>query len=230
MSNSTGVPVKSDRVTNLVPAEVKAMEARPSLSHLSDLYPDELEHVVHAVDGRKAEFATARVLARLALAELGVPPQSICPHADRAPAWPDGIVGSITHDAELCAVAVARTTSLRGIGLDVVHEPLEAKLRARICTETELRWVQSHDPELWGVLSMLIFSAKESFYKCQYPLTKTFLNFSDVELEFDESNQSFVATVLRDFGLARREASLICGAYFVSPELTVTVAFSPLLA
>ena len=38
-------------------------------------------------------------------------------------------------------------------------------------------------PEAIGVEATLFFSAKESFYKCQYPLTQQWVGFQDVEVE-----------------------------------------------
>ena len=43
----------------------------------------------------------------------------------------------------------------------------------------------------------ILFSAKESFYKAYYPTTKFYLDFLDVDLAIDFSNESFEATLLR---------------------------------
>ncbi|HEY5658418.1 MAG TPA: 4'-phosphopantetheinyl transferase superfamily protein, partial [Myxococcota bacterium] len=47
----------------------------------------------------------------------------------------------------------------------------------------------------WGVV---LFSAKESLYKCYYPLTHRFLGFRDAEVHFDPARASFTARLRRD--------------------------------
>src|SRR5437763_335927 len=79
------------------------------------LYPEERACIARAVPKRRAEFATGRVCARQALERLGVAVGPLLPHPDRSPAWPPGIVGSISHTDGYCAVAVAEATRALGI-------------------------------------------------------------------------------------------------------------------
>ncbi len=44
------------------------------------------------------------------------------------------------------------------------------------------------NPAVRAETAALIFSAKEAFYKCQYTLTKEFLEFQDVELDLGALN------------------------------------------
>ena len=216
-------PSQRGIAAQLLGRDVVAVEARPSLSFLSDLYPEELAMVERAIDKRKAEFSTARALARQALAELGVAAQSLCPYKDRSPRWPAGIVGSITHTASFCAVAVARASQVKGIGLDAeMGGALKTTRRSMICCDSELRWIEAHPPAVHGQLAKLVFSAKEAFYKCQYPLTKTFLEFRDVELQFDEANGEFHVQAVRGIDPEIVSACDVQGRYQLSSELVVT--------
>ena len=74
------------------------------------LFPDEQAAVSRAVEKRRAEFAAGRSLARIALTEIGHAPCAIA-QADRAPVWPLGIVGSITHSNDYVAVCVVNQTT-----------------------------------------------------------------------------------------------------------------------
>ena len=85
------------------------------------LLPEELVGIREASHARQAEFATGRWLARRLLGELGHRLVAIPRGPDRAPLWPVGCVGSITHSASACAVAVASASRFRGIGLDLEH-------------------------------------------------------------------------------------------------------------
>jgi 4'-phosphopantetheinyl transferase EntD len=147
------------------------------------LYPEELALVAAAVPKRRAEFATGRACARRALAALGVTACPVLRDRDRAPIWPAGVVGSITHTDGYCAVVVARTEDARSVGLDAERDlPFERALEATVFTPAERRWLDAHSPEERDRLATLLFSSKEAFYKCQHPITNAALDFLDVEL------------------------------------------------
>jgi enterobactin synthetase component D / holo-[acyl-carrier protein] synthase len=163
-----------------------------------EVHPDEWRYIRGAVPKRRAEFGTARLCARRALRAMGVPPTSLVPGEDRAPQWPPGVVGSITHTGAYCAVVVDRNPPLRSVGLDAeTLRILEPRLVRMILTENEQSWIRSQPKEELTKLATLFFSAKEAYYKCQYPLTKTTLDFSDVEIDIEPGRGRFVARALR---------------------------------
>jgi 4'-phosphopantetheinyl transferase EntD len=164
-----------------------------------ELYPEERDHVRGAVASRRAEFATARLCARRGLAAMGVAPVPLVPAGDRAPTWPDGVVGSISHTREYCAVVLGRRPPLLSLGLDVeTVRDLEDGVVDLILTERERAWLRSRDrpsPRSAPEEMLLFFSAKEAFYKCQYPLTHRLLGFQDVELDLPPRDGRFSVTV-----------------------------------
>lgn len=148
-----------------------------------ELMPEEAACVAQAVPKRRREFARGRVNARQALAALGVPNVCLLVGAQREPLWPEGIVGSITHDHALCVVAVARREHYSGLGIDVEpDEPLGPEIAARIWSPAEAEEAARRVDMTPALASRLVFSAKEAFYKCQFPLTHTFLGFKDVRV------------------------------------------------
>lgn len=150
------------------------------------LFPEELAYLARALPKRRFEFGTARLCARQALAALGVPPAPLVPRDDRQPVWPAGVVGSISHTDGYCAVVVAPSPPMQSIGLDVEKlQTIEPRLAQAILTPREQAFVQAQPEARRDDLIVLHFSAKEAYYKCQYPLTETFLSFHDVELEVD---------------------------------------------
>ncbi|WP_267555493.1 4'-phosphopantetheinyl transferase [Rhizobium rhizogenes] len=157
------------------------------------LFPEERTYIAGAVRRRREEFGTARVCARRALAALGVQDASLVPYADRSPRWPKGIVGSLSHCQDLCVAAVTAAPHIHGFGIDVeIDVPLDQELETMICTAGERNFVSSRSTSERGRIGKMIFCAKEAVYKCQYPLTKTFLDFQDIELELDSSLKTFV--------------------------------------
>ena len=78
----------------------------------------------------------------------------------------------------------------------------DPELWKRILGPRELAWLETKTEADRAGFGMVVFSAKECFYKCQYRLTERFLGFHDVELELDPDSQRFVAKPLVDLGLA----------------------------
>jgi enterobactin synthetase component D / holo-[acyl-carrier protein] synthase len=173
----------SSRLQALFPAGVVVAEMRgpgdPSM-----LYPAEAEHLGRAVPKRIQEFSAGRLCARLAMAAFGIVDFALRAAPDRQPVWPVSLVGSISHTAGLCVAVVAEKNRLSAIGVDCeVVGHVGADLWATICTPREALWVDSlPEPERPGAAA-LIFSAKEAFYKCQYPLTGEWLDFHDLDVE-----------------------------------------------
>jgi 4'-phosphopantetheinyl transferase EntD len=162
------------------------------------LHPAEAALAERMGDARRREFALGRACARHALAELGVS-GPVLRGSDRAPIWPPGVVGSLTHCDALCAAAVARCGEVVALGLDAeLDAPLGERVGRRVCTPAERSHVASLPGREPGVWEKLVFSAKESFYKAWYPLAHARLGFQDVELRIDPDAFRFCVRLLRD--------------------------------
>ncbi len=170
----------SAAVAELFPPGVAAAELRqPGDSSL--LYPEEAAGIERAVPERAREFAAGRLCARRALAEFGIAGFALEMGLDRAPVWPGSMVGSITHTRGFCAAVVAERGRFRSLGLDVeAAGGVKRELWERICLPAELDWLESLPVRARGSAATLVFSAKEAFYKCQYPVTRERLRFADL--------------------------------------------------
>lgn len=158
------------------------------------LFEVEKEQLQRSVDKRRREFAAGRVLAREALSQLGKEPLPLLNRADRAPQWPEHVVGSITHTRGLCIVVAATDQTHLGLGIDAEPlAPLRERLFGHICTEQERSALAAGPLADAGLNARLIFSAKEAFYKCQYALTETYLGFHDVDVALE--TDGFTVTV-----------------------------------
>ena len=148
--------------------------------------PGEQAAVRHAVAKRQHEFAGGRAAARNAMAALGLPPGEILQQADRAPQWPSGVVGSISHCDTACVSVVARVPDMVTIGIDIEEAtPLDKALLTLICTPKEHDWLDRQTAQERLILAKLIFSAKEAAYKCQYPLSRDMFGFDGFDLDID---------------------------------------------
>jgi 4'-phosphopantetheinyl transferase EntD len=117
---------------------------------------------------------------------------------DRTPIWPDGVVGSITHTGEFAAAAVSWAADIAALGIDSeqIIDNATARDIAEICMVDEMSLFSGvHGPSI-PEFCTFVFSAKESVFKCLFPITRKFLEFSDVRItSLDWNRNRFTWTV-----------------------------------
>jgi len=205
---------------SLFPADVVCLEVSP-IPEAPPIHPNEAALVAGAVEGRKGEFATGRWLAARAMRRLGVPSAPLLSGPHREPLWPSSVVGSISHTNEYCVVVAAQANRYRSLGVDAEpFEPLEAELWPSICTPGELAWLRTRPSSDRGTLCRIIFSAKECFYKWQFPLTGAFLEFEDVEIRLDVEAGAF--SVISAAAIRSRLGATPQGAFIVGDGRLLT--------
>jgi len=155
----------------------------------TDLSANEKSIVANAALKRKRDFATGRYCAKKALEKWGVTGVEILRDETKAPVWPEGFTGSISHAEHLCGAVIVKSDTVSAIGLDIEKiGGVKKEMWNMVCTPSEqalLNTVFAGEHDLYATL---IFSIKESFYKLQSPITKQFLEFTDVELRWDGEN------------------------------------------
>jgi 4'-phosphopantetheinyl transferase EntD len=173
----------------ILPAQA-AVAATDPRAAAPPLWPGE---AITALPKRCTEFAAGRSAARAAMAQLGLPAAAIAMAPDRAPLWPAGLTGSITHSATACLAAVQRAPGLIGLDLEPATA-LDRDLWSITLRAEEQEWLatQSNAP----LLAKLIFSAKEAAYKAQYPRSKTLFGFEVLQITL--SADSFTARFCQD--------------------------------
>jgi 4'-phosphopantetheinyl transferase EntD len=189
----------------LLPAGVVLQTARIDAA-IPLPWPEEQAAVARAVPSRQHEFAAGRHCARQALQQLGLGAQdipAITAGADRAPRWPVGTVGSITHDDDWAAAAVAWRHQVAGLGIDIdVLARFTPELEQPLCAAGEREaWLIGQPAALRQRRLALLFCIKEAVYKAQHPLTGAWLDFADLRVELpDAVVGDFSATLLRAAG------------------------------
>ena len=148
------------------------------------LTPAELRPMDRSIVTVRRASGAARIVAKTLLAKLGASPGFELPRsASRAPQWPPGYVGSLTHDDEYAAAAVAPAHALRGVGIDIEPAlPLPENLLDMIATHSERKHINGD-----LVLARLLFCIKEAVYKATHPIDGVFLRHHDVEASLDSS-------------------------------------------
>jgi 4'-phosphopantetheinyl transferase EntD len=196
------------------------------------LYPEEAKMLEGCVEKRQREIAAGRRCARRALAQLGIARFPVRAGPDRAPIWPETIVGAITHTDGCadgyCGVAVGAYRQFAGIGIDAEPRlPLPDELWSWILDEAEKQQtLQSAEP---GIHARLVFSAKETTYKALYPTLKRILEFSDVHIDTKVADGLFLARLT---GTVASQTDLpsnapLIGRLVMDNELIVTAMALP---
>ena len=170
---------------------------------------------------RLTDLATGRYCAIKALEQLGIQNATIPIGADRAPIWPEGIVGSISHCDKLVGAIIAKKTDHISLGLDIEEVGrVTPDLWDLVFTENEKVYLCSLTGRKLEEHSTAIFSIKEAFYKFQHPITKIFLDFLDVEVSLPTFEQVIVLeeSVSQEYLIRKNKAD-----WFIEKDCIISI-------
>jgi 4'-phosphopantetheinyl transferase EntD len=160
----------------------------------SALLPTELAAFAGCVVKVRRASGAARIVARTLLSRFGRAHCAIPKSTAGMPVWPEGIVGSLAHDAKVAIAGMALQREFQSIGVDIEPaEPLAPDFLDIVATPKERARIED-DP----FRGRLLFSIKEAIYKAVYPLDRTFLDHHDVEVSLADR-----AAVVRDGRVVR---------------------------
>ncbi|WP_428243386.1 4'-phosphopantetheinyl transferase family protein [Gynuella sp.] len=182
------------------------------------------------VGKRKAEFVAGRVCAQKALGHLGVHGAQIAIGANRAPVWPAGILGSISHSHEYacCVAASTPDSTLNGIGIDaeqIMSAERADKLYGHIVSESEKHYLQTLNCS-WPTALTLVFSAKESLFKTLYPAVLQYFDFLHAEVTaIDLNQQRITLRLLKDLTAEVRQGNIYNGLFAIEADSVQTLVY-----
>jgi enterobactin synthetase component D len=167
-----------------------------SKTHYSDkLFVEyNLDHpssITEAMPKRKAEFLAGRLTARKACSDYLETPflGQLAIGPDRAPIWPIGVNGSISHcylpkGDGIAIAACCSIEQLIGIDVEVVFSGIQAVKLANLFTDhSEREIIASMKPDIAYLVGLTaVFSAKESFFKAAYPNVQRYFDFDAIKL------------------------------------------------
>jgi enterobactin synthetase component D len=166
---------------------------------------------------RKAEFLAGRFCAQQALNRLGLSPLPIPIGQHRAPMWPAGVCGAITHhqDPQQATALCAVSRDAIGVGIDLestFDAAQAATLAPNIINQTEQALIMRLGlSDAFATWLTFIFSAKETLFKALYPLVGFYFDFLDVELSRINLHQQYMVLSLKQ----DLTATLTRGRHFV---------------
>ncbi|MEJ2764337.1 4'-phosphopantetheinyl transferase superfamily protein [Photobacterium sp. MCCC 1A19761] len=151
-------------------------------SRLGIAMPEALHGAVYK---RKAEFLAGRYVAKHVLSQLPLSQHEVAIGQHRAPVWPDGVIGSISHHRgkAICAIRLGDCTQ-EGIGIDIEQRIQEEQVESiwpGIVNVAEWQRLAAlpWDP---AMRLTLVFSAKESLFKALYGWVGRYFDFMDAEV------------------------------------------------
>jgi 4'-phosphopantetheinyl transferase EntD len=206
----------------------------PLEDHEGFFLQEEKEVVSTACEKRQADFLTGRYCARKSMEAIGLTAAFVPVSSSRAPLWPSSVVGSITHTEGYCAALVGLSERFLSIGIDgqrITCGRISDGMKKLILRDDE-DW--QNDLEL-----NLVFSAKESLFKCLNPLVEKFFGFHCASVTSIDSEQKTFSIELKEraikdllsgklkkayteTGSLLSEESLFKGIYEVCDNLVVT--------
>jgi enterobactin synthetase component D len=134
-----------------------------------------------------------------------------------------GIVGSITHTRSFACAAAADASVVRSVGIDTerrLPDDEAAGVRSVVFVPTEAEGNASLAP---GTNTSLVFSAKESLFKCLSPLVPKTYWFEAARIVVDDPEaRRFEATLLCDWSDEFRAGMCLSGRFELAPDLIHT--------
>lgn len=192
-----------------------------------DMFAAEMAAIARAVPKRRAEFAAGRRAAHKAMEALGQLPSPVIMGPDRAPVWPAGLVGSISHCGSVALAVAGYEAHYAGLGIDVEPDAaLPDDVIAAVTTPPERRWLAQGRQR--GQAARVLFSAKECVFKLLYPMRGEMFDFADVEITLDEDGGGFSArwtkggTDIGHSGRIVRVAGAIICVMFATQDYEIT--------
>ena len=163
-----------------------------------------------AANKRYADFLAGRIVAQTALKTLDAPIH-VKFGSDRAPVWPKGFCGSISHSGKIAIAACSSIEKNRSIGIDIETadtKNIESSLIPLTVSLKEVQKVLTENNNLdQSFAALLIYSAKESIFKAVYPHVLKYFDYLDVSLLEYQHNTQVMKFVFKN----TISPSFVCG-------------------
>jgi len=171
-------------------SKIDIVQATPEMYCQVSL-PEEEKYIQKAVAKRQREFRAGRHAARSAIQNLhrhkvDLAEIPILSGHSREPLFPSDISGSISHTDGICLAACAPKTEIASLGIDIESNTvLGDRLFSSVYTRDEQALLASNS----DIPDTLIFSIKESVFKCCFPFVQVYFDFLDAQISLAPKNQ-----------------------------------------
>lgn len=181
-------------------------------------FPESLER---AVSKRRAEFLAGRYCVSQLLKEFDVYNYDLEIGKNRAPTWPDNILGSISHCGTQAIAIATRNPAIFGVGVDIedkVSKETATTTQRQIICEDELPLLSTDNDTLTQAFT-IFFSIKESFFKAAYRSVGEYFEFDAVSIvSIDYQTSTLIFRVNYFLCKSLTKGMLIKGFFHLLPD------------
>ncbi|MFG1174169.1 4'-phosphopantetheinyl transferase [Erwiniaceae bacterium CAU 1747] len=177
-----------------------------------------------AVNKRRAEYLASRYCLQQAMNTLGITQFVLHNDENRAPLWPAGLRGSLSHThRRLCALLTRRQDLLPGIDCEQIMGGAHASDMAHMIINSAERALLAALELPFSCALTVIFSAKESLYKAIWPEIRRFIDFSAAEVVgWDVKQARLTLRLTRTLSVAFCAGKTFTVAVDLQPETVLT--------
>lgn len=210
-----------------------------SVIHLCCFSPDEYEDwlyphlgiecpepIYRAVPKRRMEYLAGRISAKAVLSKFGEENCQVTIGEHRSPVFPAFLTGSISHSDNLACCAVALSSTLNGLGIDIEHfidlkQIEEISGHITNCAENALIYAA---PMPFEQLFTAVFSAKESIFKALYPAIGCYFDFDCAVLRSIDTDQAVLMfEIAKNLSVEYRQGQPVLARYCIMERETLTL-------
>lgn len=182
--------------------------------------------LANAATGRKNEFIAGRYCAIKAAENLKHKVVTLPMGPHREPIWPDALVGSISHTKQTAVAVVAEKKRVKGVGIDLENIVVEKKvetIQKMVATDSDLKLIEALPAEAKKLAYTILFSAKESLYKCLYPICQCYIEFKEATLvSLDFVNYTFELELIAKSSSLQNLQGIYPGKFLVEDNVVLT--------
>ncbi|QCT19991.1 4'-phosphopantetheinyl transferase superfamily protein [Jejubacter calystegiae] len=193
-------------------------------TQLSLPFPDVLKS---AGAKRRAEYLAGRYAARQLLQEVGYN-GVVATGTDRAPVWPRGWRGSISHtDTSAIAILTPNHFGISpGVDIEMFRPDIMQEIATSFTTADERDVLLAANCLPFDTALLIAFSAKESLFKALYPLVQQTFGFEVAKLyEIDPNTHTFTLELTRKLVPIFRAGYRVSGYYSIGPVGVTTMVY-----
>lgn len=173
---------------------------------------------------RRAEYLAGRYAAQTLLRQQGCH-DAVTMEQSRAPKWPAGWCGSISHTDNHAIAVLTRQSAKLTPGVDIERRcPTVMNETAHIFTNLQERSLLYHCNTEYETALLITFSAKESLYKALYPQVLQMFSFNAATIcELDVQRQRFCLQLTQTLSPSLPAGFELSGQYLFQGDDIITL-------
>lgn len=159
----------------------------------ADVFEKELNFAGRAASKRIKEFVFGRSCAHNAIIRIKSISYLLMTNGSKIINWPIGCSGSISHSQNIAiSIILKKIISINCAGIDIERLcRMNLQIWHRVFSFSEICWLNTQSHKYRDTFALIIFSAKECFYKYQFSITKKYVSLVDIKVLVDKKKYKF---------------------------------------